>query len=118
MIRLTLIRRTGNGSQAIRGPLVNLDPTIESEIKKVRPCLIITPNEMNKYINTVIIAPMTTVMKKYPTRVNVKFMAKNGQVALDQLRCIDKRRLVKNEGFIGSEYVYPIKRTLREMLID
>ena len=73
--------------------LVNLDPTIGSEIKKTRPCLIVSPDEMNRHIATVIVAPMTTKSKNYPTRVSGKFQGKSGQVVLDQLRTVDKRRL-------------------------
>ena len=75
--------------------LVNLDPTVGSEIKKTRPCVILSPNEMNKYLNTVIIAPMTTQSKKYPTRVEVKHDSKTGLVVLDQIRTIDKQRIIK-----------------------
>jgi mRNA interferase MazF len=78
--------------------LVNLDPTIGSEIKKTRPCLIISPNEANIYLDTVIASPMTTILRKYPTRVNCSFQKKKGQVAIDQLRTLDKKRLVKKLG--------------------
>lgn len=72
---------------------IDLNPTIGSEISKIRPCVIISPNEMNNALNTVIIAPLTSTIKKYPMRVNCKVDGKNGQVALDHLRSIDKRRL-------------------------
>ena len=75
--------------------LANLDPTIGSEIQKTRPCLVISPDEMNLNIRTVIIAPMTSAIKEYPTRVSCTFHMKKGQVVLDQLRTIDKARLVK-----------------------
>ena len=78
--------------------LVNLDPTIGSEIKKTRPCLIVSPNEMNRYLVTVIIAPMTTKGRAYPSRVNCEFQGKSGQIVLDQLRTVDKIRLVKRLG--------------------
>jgi len=83
--------------------LINLDPTIGSEIQKTRPCLIISPDEMNRHIRTVIVAPMTTAGKDYPTRVNCKFKKKNGQIVLDQIRTIDKTRLVKKLGKIDPE---------------
>lgn len=83
--------------------LINLDPTIGSEIKKIRPCLIISPDEINNNLNTSIVAPMTTVKKYYPTRVNCKFANKSGQIALDQIRTIDKRRLVKKLGEINAD---------------
>ena len=80
--------------------LINLDPTVGSEIKKTRPCLIISPNEMNLHIHTVIIAPMTTAGKDYPTRVPCTFKKKMGQIVLDQIRKIDKKRLIKKLGMI------------------
>ena len=75
--------------------LVNLDPTVGSEIKKTRPCVIISPNEMNKYLRTIVVAPMTTNLKKYPTRIAIKTNNKKGMVAIDQIRTIDKQRIVK-----------------------
>ena len=83
--------------------LVNLDPTVGSEIKKKRPCLIISPNEMNRHIRTVIIAPMTTAGRDYPTRVPCTFKRKRGQIVLDQIRTIDKARLVKKHGIIDPD---------------
>ena len=83
--------------------LVNLDPTIGSEIQKTRPCLVISPDEMNRNIRTVIIAPMTSAQKEYPTRVSCTFQKKKGQIVLDQLRTIDKARLIKKLGTIDSE---------------
>jgi len=78
--------------------LINLDPTIGSEIKKTRPCLVISPDEMNRWIRTVIVAPMTTKGRSYPTRVSCQFQGKEGQVALDQIRTVDKFRLIKKLG--------------------
>ena len=78
--------------------LVNLDPTVGSEIQKTRPCLVVSPDEMNRHIRTVIVAPMTTKGRSYPTRVTCKFEGKQGQVVLDQLRTVDKTRLVKRLG--------------------
>jgi len=75
--------------------LTNLDPAVESEIQKTRPCLIISPDEMNRHIRTVIVAPMTTAGKDYPTRISCKFKKKKGQIVLDQIRTIDKTRLAK-----------------------
>ena len=83
--------------------LINLDPTVGSEIHKTRPCLIISPDEMNRYIRTVIVAPMTTAGKDYPTRISCKFKKKKGQIVLDQIRTIDKTRLIKKLGSIDSE---------------
>jgi len=83
--------------------LINLDPTVGSEIQKTRPCLIISPDEMNRNIRTVIAAPMTTAGKKYPTRISCKFKKKKGQIVLDQIRTIDKTRLIKKLGSINPE---------------
>ena len=83
--------------------LINLDPIIGSEIQKARPCLIISPDEMNRHIHTVIVAPMTTAGKDYPTRVSCKFKKKKGQIVLDQIRTIDKTRLIKKLGSINPE---------------
>jgi len=83
--------------------LINLDPTVGSEIQKTRPCLIISPDEMNKYIRTVIVAPLTSAGKDYPTRVSCKFKKKRGQIVLDRIRTIDKVRLIKKLGSIDPE---------------
>jgi mRNA interferase MazF len=83
--------------------LTNLDPTVGSEIQKTRPCLVISPDEMNTHIRTVIVAPTTTVGKDYPTRVSCTFKKKKGQIVLDQIRTIDKTRLVKKLGTIDPE---------------
>ena len=97
---------------------VNLDPTLGSEIKKVRPCIILSPNEMNHHINTVIIAPLTSKEKNYPTRVKVTFDGKAGWVILDQIRCIDKQRLIRLGGITGIEYIPSIKKIIKEILVD
>ena len=78
--------------------LVNLDPTIGSDIKKTRPCLVISPDEMNQFIRTVIVAPMTTKGHPYPTRVVCLFQRKTGQIVLDQIRTVDKARLIRRLG--------------------
>ena len=83
--------------------LVNLDPTVGLEIKKSRPCLVISPDELNRYISTVIVAPMTTKGRNYPTRVPCKFQGKEGQVVIDQIRTVDKTRLMKRLGKMDSE---------------
>ena len=83
--------------------LINLDPTVGSEIQKTRPCLIISPDEMNRHIHTIIVAPMTTAGKDYPTRVTCRFKKKKGQIVLDQIRTIDKTRLIKKLGTIDPE---------------
>jgi mRNA interferase MazF len=83
--------------------LINLDPAVGSEIQKTKPCLIVSPDEMNRHIRTVIVAPMTTAGKDYPTRVPCKFKKKKGQIVLGQIRTIDKTRLVKKLGSINPE---------------
>ena len=83
--------------------LVNLDPTIGSEIQITRPCLVISPDEMNRNIRTVIIAPMTSAQKEYPTRVSCTFRKKQGQIVLDQMRTVDKARLIQKLGTIDSK---------------
>ena len=95
--------------------IVNLDPTVGSEIKKTRPCLIISPDEINHNINTVIIAPMTTKGKKYPTRIDVEYQGKIGKIVLDQIRTIDKIRLVKKVGKINTSTQEKVVSILLEM---
>lgn len=80
--------------------LIRLDPTEGREIRKTRPCLIISPDEMNHHLDTVIVAPMTSKARPYPTRVPVRFKGKSGQIVLDQIRTVDKNRLVKRLGKI------------------
>lgn len=98
--------------------LINLDPTIGSEIQKTRPCLIISPDEMNRNIQTIIIAPMTTKSHNYPTRVKVTFEKKTGWIALDQIRALDMRRLVKKLGRVSDDTIIKIKAVIKEMLVD
>jgi mRNA interferase MazF len=97
--------------------LVNLDPTIGNEIKKTRPCVIISPDEMNKHIETVIIAPMTTKSHKYPTRIEIDFQNKKGWIVLDQIRTIDKTRLIKRIGELNENKSMQIKTIIMEMLV-
>ncbi|MBN1364500.1 MAG: type II toxin-antitoxin system PemK/MazF family toxin [Syntrophaceae bacterium] len=95
--------------------LVGLDPTIGSEIQKTRPCLIISPDEMNENIRTVIVAPMTSATKEYPTRVSCRFRKKTGQIVLDQIRTIDKSRLIKRLGTIDSKAQLDVVSILQRM---
>ena len=95
--------------------LVNLDPTVGSEIQKTRPCLVVSPDEMNRNIRTVIIAPMTSAQKDYPTRVSCTFRKKQGQIVLDQIRTIDKVRLIKKFGTIDSRTQLDIITVLQRM---
>ena len=98
--------------------LVNLDPTLGSEIKKTRPCVVISPNEMNKYLNTVVIAPMTTSSKNYPTRIEVRHDSKIGWIVLDQIRTIDKQRIIKDLGRLTKSEIKELKSVLKETYID
>ena len=95
--------------------LVNLDSTLGHEIKKTRPCLIISPDEMNKHIETIIIAPMTTKGRSYPSRVPVSFQGKKGQIVLDQIRTIDKTRLTRKLGRIDKRTAQKVLDVLQEM---
>ena len=95
--------------------LINLDPTIGHEIRKTRPCLIISPDEMNRYISTIIVAPMTTKGRSYPTRVRCTFQGRRGQIILDQIRTVDKNRLVKKLGTISKKARSEVLRILQEM---
>ena len=98
--------------------LVNLDPTIGSEVKKTRPCVVISPNEMNKYLNTVVIVPMTSQSKKYPTRVSVNHHNKKGWIVLDQIRTIDKQRIIKTLDNLTEKEIDRVKMILKETYID
>lgn len=92
--------------------LVNLDPTIGHKIQKTRPCLILSPDEMNSTLATVIVAPMTTKDRNYPTRIAVHFLGKDGQIVLDQIRTIDKARLVKKLGVVSPHARKAVLETL------
>ncbi len=98
--------------------LVNLDPTVGGEIKKTRPCLVISPDEMNRWIRTVIVAPMTTKGQPYPTRVPCEFQGKEGQVVLDRLRTVDKSRLVQKLGRIDKATQREVLVTIAEMFAE
>ena len=80
-----------------------LNPTQGSEINKMQPCLVVSPNEVNKFLNTVIIVPMTSTIKPYPTRLNCHFKGKNGQLVVDQIRCVDKTRLIEKLGILDTK---------------
>jgi mRNA interferase MazF len=95
--------------------LVNLDPTIGSEIKKTRPCIIISPDEMNFNINTVIIAPMTSKSREYPTRIKLK---DNSFIVLDQIRTVDKQRIIKKLDNLDKKTVTEIKKIINQMLVE
>ena len=95
--------------------LTSLDPTEGSEIQKTRPCLVISPNEMNQHLRTVIVAPMTSSLRSYATRVTVKFQSKQGQVALDQIRAVDQQRLVRKLGSVSPKPAHAVGAVLVEM---
>jgi mRNA interferase MazF len=95
--------------------LVKLDPALGSEIKKTRPCLVISPDEMNRHIRTAIVAPMTTKGRPYPTRVACRFKGKSGQVVLDQIRTIDKERLIRKVGRIDRRAAEAVLQVLAEI---
>ena len=98
--------------------LVNLDPAIGSEIKKTRPCVIVSPNEMNKYIRTIIIAPLTSTSKNYPTRVKITHNKKISWIVVDQIRTIDKRRIIKTLGELSKSEIKTLKSVIKETLVD
>ena len=95
--------------------LINLDPTVGSEIKKTRPCLVVSPDEINHNIRTVIVAPLTTRGPSYPTRVACRFKSKDGQVVLDQIRAVDRSRLIKKLGKIEGKTAAAVLAVLQEM---
>jgi mRNA interferase MazF len=97
--------------------LVSLDPTRGSEMQKTRPCLIVSPEEMNRHLRTLIVAPMTTVERAYPTRVSLTFAGKHGQIALDQLRSVDRQRLLKKLGTVSPTTARTVSSALVEMFI-
>ena len=98
--------------------LVNLDPTLGSEIQKTRPCVIVSPNEMNKYLNTIVISPMTSSLKEYPTRIPVNHNNKKGMIAIDQIRTVDKKRIIKLVGKLNKTEVKMTKEVLKETFVD
>jgi mRNA interferase MazF len=98
--------------------LVNLDPTIGSEMKKTRLCVVISPDEMNKYLQTIVVAPMTSSSKSYPTRVEVKHNKKKGWVVVDQIRTIDRKRIVKLFNSLTDKEISKVKTIIQETYVD
>ena len=98
--------------------LVNLDPTIGSEMNKTRPCVIISPNEMNNYLHTIVLAPMTSSSKPYPTRVEIDHKNKRGWIVLDQIRTVDRKRIIKIWGNLNEEEIVKVKKVIREAFVD
>ena len=98
--------------------LVNLDPTMGSEMKKTRPCVIISPNEMNKHLQTIVVAPMTSASKAYPTRVEVNHNKTSGWLVIDQIRTIDRTRIIKVLGTLSDKEVRMVKSIIQETYVD
>ncbi|MDD4198073.1 MAG: type II toxin-antitoxin system PemK/MazF family toxin [Paludibacter sp.] len=98
--------------------LVNLDPTVGSEIQKTRPCVIVSPNEINHHLQTLVVSPMTTTSRKYPTRVEVKHNGKTGWIAIDQIRTIDKVRIIKTLGVLTKNEIQEVKSVIKETFVD
>lgn len=98
--------------------LVNLDPTLGSEVKKTRPCLVISPDEMNKHLNTIIIAPITSSSKSYPTRIEIKGENTKGWVMIDQIRTIDKQRITKVFNSVSENEIMEIKNVIKNTFVD
>jgi mRNA interferase MazF len=98
--------------------LVNLNPTIGNEIKKTRPCVVISPNEMNRFLQTIVLAPITSSSKNYPTRVEVDHDKKKGWVVIDQIRTVDRKRVIKILGDLTEKEITEIKAVLKETFVD
>ena len=98
--------------------LVNLDPTMGSEMKKTRPCVVLSPNEMNKYLQTIVIAPMTSSSKNYPTRIKVVQNGQEGWVVIDQIRTIDKNRIIKRFETLTNKEIEQVKNVIKETFVD
>ncbi len=97
--------------------VVNLDPTIGSELKKIRPCVVISPDEMNQHLNTIVVAPLTTNKKAYPTRVKVTYQGKEGRIIIDQIRTIDKTRVVKVSDLLSKTEIVNIKDVINRTFV-
>jgi len=98
--------------------LVNLDPTQGSEIKKTRPCVVVSPDELNRHMKTIVVTPMTTSLINYPNRIAIKFKKKTGRIAIDQIRTIDRRRLIKKLGRISSHEIQNLKTTMSRTFVE
>ncbi len=98
--------------------LVNLDPTVGSEIQKTRPCVVISPDEMNRHLDTIVLAPMTSSQKRYPTRVPVEHERKKGMIVIDQIRTVDKVRILKVLGKLTKLEIKSCKEVIRETFVD
>lgn len=98
--------------------LLNLEPTIGSEMKKTRPCVVISPNEMNKYLQTIVIAPLTSSSKPYPTRIEITQEVIKGWIVLDQIRTVDRIRIIKTLGYLTEKEIDNVKNVIKETYVD
>ncbi len=98
--------------------LVNLDPTVGSEMKKTRPCVVLSPNEMNKYLQTIVVAPMTSSSKPYPTRVEIRHKTAKGWIAIDQIRTIDRIRIVKRFETLTEKEITKVKSIIQATFVE
>ena len=98
--------------------LVNLDPTVGSEVRKTRPCAVISPDEMNRQLNTLVVAPMTPTSKPYPSRIQVQSGGRVGWVMIDQVRAIDRQRVIKVLGALSADEASEIKQVIEELFVD
>ncbi|HMS67943.1 MAG: type II toxin-antitoxin system PemK/MazF family toxin [Saprospiraceae bacterium] len=97
--------------------LVNLEPTLGSEINKTRPCVVISPDEMNHYLKTIVIVPITSTLKEYPTRISISTQSVIGMAAVDQIRTIDKLRIIKVIGNLDNDTIQQLKKTIDETFV-
>jgi mRNA interferase MazF len=98
--------------------MVNLDPTIGSEMKKTRPCVVVSPDEMNRHLQTIVIAPITSARKPYPTRVEISIKQLQGSIAIDQIRTIDRRRIIRTLALLDPATILAIKQVIKETFVD
>jgi mRNA interferase MazF len=98
--------------------LVNLDPTLGSEINKTRPCVVVSPNEMNKFLNTIVVAPITSTSKSYPTRIEISGKTTKGWIVIDQIRTIDRRRILRIVGKLSEKEILEVKSVMKETFVD
>ena len=98
--------------------MVNLDPTIGSEIRKTRPCVVVSPDEMNRHLNTIVVCPLTTTSKPYPTRIEISLQRKLSWIVVDQIRTVDRKRIVKSTGHLKEETIFELKAIIKETFVD